>query len=135
MTANFQQADFSIAFVIFSLEKVYKRAYSRLGDDQWQHIRTMSTKTKLLSTVILAGSLSLAAARDICAYTSRGCTGTFGCCSGIGEGVCCTYPANYGWSTKWQGMPLNAFWLGRTFGDFCSTSTSGAGSSTGSACE
>ncbi|KIJ95218.1 hypothetical protein K443DRAFT_109108 [Laccaria amethystina LaAM-08-1] len=90
----------------------------------------------LLSSVILVSAVGFASASDICTYTSRSCIGSYGCCYGIAQNTCCYWPSNYGWSVKFQNMPMTSTWLGETFGDsICSTETSGQGSSSGSICD
>jgi hypothetical protein len=90
----------------------------------------------LLSSVILVSAVGFASASDICTYTSRSCIGSYGCCYGIAQNTCCYWPSNYGWSVKFQNMPMTSTWLGETFGDsICSTETSGQGSSSGSICK
>ncbi|TFK44195.1 hypothetical protein BDQ12DRAFT_660991 [Crucibulum laeve] len=91
-------------------------------------------KTSFLATLLL--SIGLVFAADICTYTSRNCIGSYGCCYGIAEGTCCYWPANsgYGWSVKYSSMPTTPWWLGRAYGDLCTTLTSGSGSSSGSIC-
>ncbi|KAF8072210.1 hypothetical protein FPV67DRAFT_926154 [Lyophyllum atratum] len=92
-------------------------------------------KLTLVSTFFASLALQASAA-DICAYTSRSCAGSYGCCTGIAEGTCCYWPYNsgYGWSVRFTNMPLTGWWLGRTYGDTCTTSTGGGGSSDGSTC-
>ena len=90
----------------------------------------------LLSSLILASAVGFASAGDICTYTSRSCIGSYGCCYGIAQNTCCYWPSNYGWSVKFQNMPMTSTWLGTTYGDsICSTQTGGIGSSSGSACK
>ncbi|KAH6905006.1 hypothetical protein BKA70DRAFT_1373324 [Coprinopsis sp. MPI-PUGE-AT-0042] len=75
----------------------------------------------------------LVGATDICAYTSRSCTGSFGCCSNVPPGTCCQWgqPSGYGWSVRWQNNAVA--WFGTTYGDIgCSTRTGGLGTSAGS---
>ncbi|CAA7262902.1 unnamed protein product [Cyclocybe aegerita] len=74
------------------------------------------------SLVILA---TLAAAGDICAYTSRGCVGTFGCCINIPANVCCLYPDNYGWSNL-KNMTSNGNWWASMYSDTCQTLLAGS---------
>ncbi|KIJ93343.1 hypothetical protein K443DRAFT_646175 [Laccaria amethystina LaAM-08-1] len=69
----------------------------------------------LSSVVLLLLATSLVAASDICAYASRNCVESYGCCQNILPGTCCSWPNNYGWSVRYQNMP--ASWSGRTFSD------------------
>jgi hypothetical protein len=71
--------------------------------------------TVLSSVVLLLLATSLVAASDICAYASRNCVESYGCCQNILPGTCCSWPNNYGWSVRYQNMP--ASWSGRTFSD------------------
>jgi hypothetical protein len=55
---------------------------------------------------------------------------------GIAQNTCCNWPSNYGWSVKFQNMPMTSTWFGKTFGtSTCSTQTGGGGSSSGSICK
>lgn len=92
-------------------------------------------RSPLFASISFFTVSSLVYAGDICAYTSRGCIGGFGCCYNILPGTCCIYPAGYGWSTKFQNMPETPYWFGTTYGDTCSTSTGGAGSGDGDICK
>ncbi|KAF8988557.1 hypothetical protein BDQ17DRAFT_1200764, partial [Cyathus striatus] len=76
---------------------------------------------------LVAATTTLAA--DICTYTSRSCIGSYGCCYGIAEGTCCYWPSTsgLGWSVQYSGMPTTPWWLGRAYGDLCTTITSGVG--------
>ncbi|CAA7265261.1 unnamed protein product [Cyclocybe aegerita] len=68
----------------------------------------MLSASKLALSLLIASTLASAA--DICAFTSRGCSGNYSCCAGIREG------------------------LGKMYGDQCHTQTGAAGSSSGSVC-
>ncbi|TFK44194.1 hypothetical protein BDQ12DRAFT_672549 [Crucibulum laeve] len=95
----------------------------------------MRSSTFFRSATLFA-IIAVAFAANICAYTSRDCIGSCGCCTNTAEGSCCYWPSNssYGWSVRFSNMPSTPYWLGLTYGDFCWTQTSGAGSSSGSVC-
>jgi len=90
-------------------------------------------KTALITSLAIALA---SASTDICTYTVRGCStiSAYGCCLGIAQDTCCTWPSNYGWSVSYAGMPTTPYWLGYAYGDTCTTETSGVGSSSGSTC-
>ena len=91
---------------------------------------------RIPSLLVLISAVSLVSAGDICTYTSRSCIGSFGCCNGIAQNTCCDWPSNFGWSVKFQNMPMTSTWFGKTFGtSTCSTQTGGGGSSSGSICK
>ncbi|TFK33266.1 hypothetical protein BDQ12DRAFT_670378 [Crucibulum laeve] len=90
---------------------------------------------KLSNYIVFSFFATAALAGNICSYTTRDCvTGIRTCCNNIAEGTCCSWSSTYGWAVKFENMPLTSWWLGRTYGDTCRTSTSGGGSSGGSTC-
>ncbi|KAJ3504901.1 hypothetical protein NLJ89_g7700 [Agrocybe chaxingu] len=84
----------------------------------------MFSATEVAFSLVISATLT--AAGDICAYTSRGCVGTFGCCTNIPANVCCLYPDNYGWSNLFKNMTSNGNWWASMYSDTCQTLLAGS---------
>ncbi|RXW19768.1 hypothetical protein EST38_g6091 [Candolleomyces aberdarensis] len=95
----------------------------------------MQFSTTLFSVLAALAFISNSAyAADICTYGTRGCFGTYGCCNNIPAGECCSWTSSsLGWSVRFSSMPEG--WFGTAYGtQFCTTQTSGIGSSGSSGC-
>ncbi|KAJ2922061.1 hypothetical protein H1R20_g15035, partial [Candolleomyces eurysporus] len=95
----------------------------------------MNLVTTLFSVfAALAFTSNPAYAADICTYGTRGCFGTYGCCTNIPAGTCCWWTSSsLGWSVRFSSM--SGGWFGTTYGtQSCTTQTGGIGSSGGSGC-
>ncbi|KAJ2922062.1 hypothetical protein H1R20_g15036, partial [Candolleomyces eurysporus] len=97
----------------------------------------MQFATTLFSVLTAFAFISNSAyAADICTYGTRSCFqgGTYGCCANIPAGECCSWSSSsLGWSVRFSNMPGG--WFGTTYGtQFCTTQTSGIGSSASSGC-